>query len=146
VASIEWHWSYKCSILTTQTECKGGSGSFITTDQQGSSGYEYCLITSMTGTVEGNTITSLLAPDSLDYKNDNKLAYPSGAVFCNADHKITGIAFLTNNDSPTNANVNLLYSNFMDDIAGFYIQISGPNGLALESIEFSAKQVGVVGC
>jgi hypothetical protein len=44
-----------------------------------------------------------------------------------------------------NANGNLLFSNFIDDIVGYYTQISGPNNLALENIDFSAEQVGEVG-
>ncbi len=96
----------------------------------------------MTGTVEGNTITSLLPPNSLDYNNDNKIAYPSGAVFASADHKLTGIAFLTSNDAATNANVNLLYEMFQNTTAGFDTQLTGPNGLALENIAFTAVQDG----
>jgi hypothetical protein len=145
MADLLWDWSYKCSILTTQTKCKGGSGTFTTTDQQGSGGDLYHLVTDITGTVEGNTITSLAAPHSLGFENDNKLSAPSGTPFANTGHKITGIAFLTNNDSPTNANGNLLFSNFIDDIVGYYTQILGPNNLALENIDFSAKQVGEVG-
>ena len=103
------------------------------------------IVTGIMGTVEGNTITSLLPPKSLEYENDNKLA-PSGIPWPNANHAVTGIAFLTNNDSPTYANVNLLYSYFIDDIVGFYTQILGPNNLALENIVFSAKQSGVIGC
>jgi hypothetical protein len=142
MADLLWNWSYKNSDLTPP--CKG-SGTFTTTEQQGSDGSQYYIITGIMGTVEGNTITSLLPPDSLGYENDNKLA-PSGLPWLNANHKVTGIAFLTNNDSPTHANVNLLYSYFIDNIAGFYIQILGPNNLALENIVFSAKQSGVIGC
>lgn len=144
MADLLWDWSYKCSILTTQAPYKGGSGTFTTTDQQGSDGNQYYLVTGITGTVEGNTITSLVAPDSLGYNNDNKLA-PSGTPFPNANHKITGIEFLTNNDPPIKANANLLYSYFIDDIVGFYIQILGPNNLALENIALSAKLRGEVG-
>jgi hypothetical protein len=144
MADLLWNWSYKCSLLTTQTECKGGSGTFTTTDQQGSDGNQYYVVTGMTGTVEGNIITSLVAPDSLGYKNDNKLA-PSGMPWPNADHTITGIEFLTNNDPPTKANVNLLYAYFIDYVVGFYTQILGPNNLELINIAFSAKPVGDVG-
>jgi hypothetical protein len=129
MADLLWEWSYKCSILTTQTKCKGGSGTFTTTDQQGSGGDQYYLVTGITGTVEGNTITSLLAPGSLGFENDNKLSVPSGTPFANIGHKITGIAFLTNNDPPTKANVNLLYNNFINDEVGYYTQIAGPNNL-----------------
>jgi hypothetical protein len=44
-----WDWSYKCSILTTQTKCKGGSGTFTTTDQQASGGDLYYLVTGSPG-------------------------------------------------------------------------------------------------
>jgi hypothetical protein len=140
--ALLWNWSYKCSILTTQTKCKGGSGTFTTTDLQGSGGDQYYLVTGITGTVEGNTITSLVAPDSLGFDNDNKLAAPSGTPFINSGHKITGIAFLTNNDPSTRANGNLLYNDFIDDEVGYYTQIAGPNNLALENIDYSAKLVG----
>jgi hypothetical protein len=140
-----WNWSYKCSILTTQTKCKGGSGTFTTTEMQGSGGGQYYLVTGITGTVEGNTITSLLAPNSLGYDNDNKLSYPSGGPFVNPGHKITGIAFLTNNDPATKANVNQLFNNFIDDIVGYYTQIGGPNNLSLLNIDFSSKIEGDVG-
>lgn len=145
MADLSWNWSYKCSILKTQTKCKGGSGTFTATDLQGSGGGQYYLVTAITGTVEGNTITSLVAPDSLGFDNDNKLSAPSGTPFVNPGHKITGIAFLTNNDPPTNANGNLLFNNFIDDEVGYYTQISGPNKLALENIDFSAKLVSEVG-
>lgn len=145
MADLLWDWSYKCSILKTQTKCKGGSGTFTTTDVQGSGGNQYFLVTAITGTVEGNTITSLVAPDSLGLENDNKLSSPSGAPFANSGHKITGIAFLTNNDPATHANANLLFNNFIDDEVGYYTQISGPNHLALENIDFSVKQVSQVG-
>lgn len=141
-AELLWNWSYKCSILTTQTKCDGGSGTFTTTDQQGSGGDQYYLVTGITGTVEKNTITSLVAPNSLGEDNDNKLSAPSGSPFANIGHKITGIAFLTNNDPPTDANVNLLFSNFIDDFVGYYTQISGPGNLALIDVDFSSKKVG----
>ena len=151
-ADLSWNWSYKCSFFTTQTKCKGGSGTFTTTDQQGSGGDQYYVVNGITGTVEGNTITSLLAPDSLGFDNDNKLSPAGNGVtpylnigFSGPSHKITGIAFLTNNDPPTGANVNQLFSNFIDDEVGYYTQIGGPNKLALENIDFSSKQVGVVG-
>ncbi len=32
LADLLWDWSYKCSILTRQTKCKGGSGTFTTTN------------------------------------------------------------------------------------------------------------------
>lgn len=145
MADLVWNWSYKCSILSTQTKCKGGSGTFTTTDVQGSGGGQYYLVTGITGTVEGNTITSLVAPDSLEFENDNKIQPPLGQLFVNPGHKITGVAFLTNNDPATKANVNLLYNNFIDDEVGYYTQITGPNNLALENIDYSAKQVGEVG-
>jgi hypothetical protein len=145
MADLLWNWSYKCSLLTTQTPCKGGSGTFTTNEMQGSGGDQYYLVTDITGTVEGNTITSLIAPKSLGYENDNKLSYPSGIPFVNVGHKITGIAFLTNNDPATKENVNLLFSNFIDNVVGYYTQIGGPNNLELLSIDFSAKQVGDVG-
>jgi hypothetical protein len=145
MTDLLWNWSYKCSLLTTQAPCKGGSGTFTTTDQEGSGGDLYYLVTGITGTVEGNTITSLLPPDSLGGKNDNKLSAPSGAPYGNIGHKITGIAFLTNNDPATKANVNLLFSNFIDDVVGYYTQIGGPNNLELLNIDLSTKQVGEVG-
>ena len=67
-----------------------------------------------------------------------------GRPYINADHKITGIAFLTNNDPLTKANGNLLYTNFIDNIVGYYTQILGPNNLGLVNIDFSTKQVGDV--
>jgi hypothetical protein len=140
-----WNWSYKCSLLTTQTPCKGGSGTFTTNEMQGSGGSQYYLVTAITGTVEGNTITSLLPPKSLSYENDNKLSYPLGGPFINTGHKITGIAFLTNNDPATKDNVNLLFTNFMDDFVGYATQIGGPNNLELLNIDFSAKLEGDVG-
>lgn len=145
MADLLWNWSYKCSFLATQTKCKGGSGTFTTTDLQGSGGDQYYLVTGITGTVEGNTITSLLAPNSLGLDNDNKLSPPLGTPFVNSGHKITGIGFLTNNDPATNANRNLLYNNFIDDQVGYYTQILGPNNLALENIDYSAKLEGDVG-
>ena len=142
MADLVWNWSYKCSIVDTQTKCKGGgSGTFTTTGLQGSGGSQYYLVTDITGTVEGNTITSLLAPDSFGFENDNKIEPPLGQPFVNPGHKITGIAFLTNNDPATKANVNLIFQNFIDDIVGYYTQILGPNNLALENIDFSSKQV-----
>jgi hypothetical protein len=145
MADLLWNWSYKCSIESTISKCKGGSGTFTTTNQQGSGGDQYYLVTGITGTVEGNTITSLLAPKSLGFENDNKICPPLGTLFVNSGHKITGIAFLTNNDPATKANVNLLYSNFIDDIVGYYMQILGPNNLALINIGYSAKLEGDVG-
>jgi hypothetical protein len=145
MADLLWNWSYKCSLLTTQTECKGGSGTFTTTEMQGSGGSQYYLVTAFAGTVEGKTITALLPPNSLSYENDNKLSYPLGQPFINPGHKITGIAFLTNNDPATKDNVNLLCSNFIDDVVGYFTQIGGPNGLELLSINFSAKLEGDVG-
>lgn len=142
---LQWTWSYKCSLLTTQTKCDGGSGTFTTTAQQGSGKDAFYLVTAITGTVEGATITALLPPDSLTFHNDNKLDVPSGAPFSNSGHSITGIGFLTNNDPLSTANVNLLYNNFIDSFVGFYTQITGPNALFLESIAFSPKQVGSVG-
>jgi hypothetical protein len=139
-ADLLWTWSYKG---IEGTKCKGGSGTFVTTQQEGS-GLPYYVVTTMMGTVEGNTITALLPPDSFTYKNDNKLASPSGAVFASPDHKVTGIGFLTNNDPATNANVNLLYAMFIDTLTGFYIQLTGPNGLALENIRFESKQSGEI--
>jgi hypothetical protein len=112
---------------------------------QGSGGGQYYLVTAITGTVEGNTITSLLPPKSLSYENDNKLSYPLGQPFVNPGHKITGIAFLTNNDPATKDNVNLLFTNFIDGIFGYYTQIGGPNNLSLLNIDFSAKLEGDVG-
>lgn len=145
-AQLSWTWSYKCSILTTQTKCKGGSGTFTTTDQEGSGGGVYYLVTGMTGTVEGNEITSLLAPDFLGIGNDNKLSAPSGVPFLNftPKSKVTGIAFLTNNASPTAANANSVYSLFIDDFVGYYYQFSGPNNLSLESVDWKSNQVGSV--
>jgi hypothetical protein len=140
MADLLWDWTYKCADFT---KCKGGSGTLTTTDEQGS-GVKYYVVTGITGTVEGNTITSLVAPDSLGFHNDNKLA-TSGTPFVNSGSKVTGVAFLTNDDSPTNANGNLLYNIFINDEVGYYTQISGPNGLALENIDFSAKRVGEVG-
>ena len=146
MADLLWNWSYKCSLLDTQTPCKGGSGTFTTTEMQGSGGDQYYLVTGITGTVEGNTITALIPPKSLSYENDNKLQYPSGAPFMNVGAgKITGIAFLTNNDPATNENVNLLCSNFIDKIVGYYTQIGGPNNLELLNIDFSSKIEGDVG-
>jgi hypothetical protein len=144
MADLQWNWSYKCSLLTTQTPCKGGSGSFTTTGLQGSGGAQYYEVVAISGTVEGNTITALVAPHSLGFDNDNKLSPPLGRPFINADHKITGIAFLTNNDPLTKANGNLLYTNFIDNIVGYYTQILGPNNLGLVNIDFSIKQVGDV--
>jgi hypothetical protein len=138
--ALSWSWKYKCSILETGTKCEGGSGTFTTTDQQGSGADIYYVVTGITGTVEGNTITSLVAPDTEGNNNDNKLSAPSGSPYANSGHKITGIAFLTNNDPLTQANVNLLFSNFIDDEVGYYTQISGPNGLSLENVAFSSKQ------
>jgi hypothetical protein len=137
-----WNWSYKCSLLTTQTPCKGGSGTFTTNEMQGSGGGQYYLVTAITGTVEGNTITSLLAPKSLSYENDNKLSYPLGGPFINPGHKITGIAFLTNNDPATKDNVNLLFTNFIDDIVGYYTQIGGPNNLFVVEYRFFSEAGG----
>lgn len=143
-ADLAWNWEYKCSALTTQTRCQGGSGTFTTTEQQGSGTNEYYVVTGMTGTVEGNTITSLLAPNSLGEANDNKIDN-FGTPFPNAGSKITGIAFLTNNDAPSSANLNLLFSNFIDDFVGYYTQIGGPNNLSLLNIDFSGKRVGATG-
>jgi hypothetical protein len=68
-----------------------------------------------------------------------------GGPFINTGHKITGIAFLTNNDPATKDNVNLLFTNFMDDFVGYTTQIGGPNNLELLNIDFSAKLEGDVG-
>jgi hypothetical protein len=143
-ADLLWNWSYSCSLFSTQTKCDGGSGTFTTTTEQNVGADGFYIVTDMTGTVEGNTITSLEPLNSLGFKNDNKISV-SGAPWANAGAgKITGIEFLTNNDPATNANVNLLYQVFIDDIVGFDTQIAGPNKLALESINFSDKQVGTV--
>jgi PEP-CTERM motif len=149
-ADLLWDWSYKCSILDTGTKCKGGSGQFTSTDTaEGPSGNPYYVLTGMTGTVEGNTITSLLPPDSLGFDNDNKISAFDGdskgtPYSHDPSHTVTGIAFLTNNDPATAANVNLLFQNFIDSEVGDDTQIGGPNGLALENIDFSAKLVGEV--
>jgi hypothetical protein len=146
MAGLLWNWGYRCSMLETQTECKGGGGTFTTSELQGSGGGQYYLVTGITGTVEGKTITALLPPNSLEYKNDNKLSAPSGVPFLNTGGgKITGIAFLTNNDPPTRENLNLLYSNFIDDVVGYFYQITGPNNLEILNSVYSAKQVGTVG-
>jgi hypothetical protein len=146
VTDLLWNWSYKCSILETQSECKGGGGTFTTSELQGSGGDQYYLVTGMTGTVEGKTITSLLPPKSLGFENDNKLSAPSGVPFLNiGSHKITGIAFLTNNDPPTEENLNLLCSNYIDDKVGYMYQIAGPDNLELLNTAYSATLVGDVG-
>lgn len=117
-ADYLWDWSYKCSILDTETKCKGGSGTFTSTEvAEGPSGNPYYVLTGITGTVEGNTITSLLPPDSFTYNNDNKISAfdgdsKGGPYSHDPSHTITGIAFLTNGDPATNANVNLLFSKF----------------------------------
>jgi hypothetical protein len=150
MADLLWDWSYKCSKWEG-TKCKGGSGTYTSTDvAEGPTGNPYYVLTGITGTVEGNTITSLLPPNSLGNNNDNKISAFDGdskgtPYSHNPSHTITGIAFLTNNDPATAANVNLLFQNFIDSEVGDYTQISGPNNLALENIEFSAKQVGEVG-
>jgi hypothetical protein len=145
MADLVWNWSYKCSFLTTQTPCKGGSGTFTTTEEQDVGANGFYIVTAMTGTVEGNTITSLEPPNSLGFKNDNKISV-SGALWANAGAgKITGIEFLTNNDPATHENANLLYSYFIDDIVGYYTQILGPNNLELVNIDWSNKLVGEVG-
>jgi hypothetical protein len=144
-AQLSWTWSYSCSTFDTGTKCKGGSGTFTTTAQQGSGGSAYFVVTAITGTVEGNPITSLLAPDSLGLKNDNKLSSPLGIPYVNSGSKVTGIGFLTNNDPATDANANNLYQLFIDSEVGYDTQISGPDGLALESIDFKPKKVSDVG-
>jgi hypothetical protein len=145
MTDLLWNWRYKCSIIETQTECKGGGGTFTTSELQGSGGDQYYLVTGITGTVEGNEITSLLPPKSLGFENDNKLSAPSGVPFLNAaSHKITGIAFLTNNDPPTKENLNLLCSNFIDNQVGYMYQLMGPNNLELLNTVYSASQVGDV--
>jgi hypothetical protein len=107
------------------------------------------VLTGITGTVEGNTITALLAPGSLGQANDNKISAFDGdskgtPYSHDPSHTITGIGFLTNNDPATSGNANLLFQNFIDDVVGDYTQISGPNGLALLNVDFSAKLVGEV--
>ena len=146
MTDLFWKWSYRCSILETQTECKGGGGTFTTSELQGSGGDQYYIVTAINGTVEGNTITALLPPNSLGFENDNKLSAPSGVPFLNVgSHKITGIAFLTNNDPPTRENLNLLCSNFIDDKVGYMYQFMGPNNLELLNTVYSASQTGDVG-
>jgi hypothetical protein len=143
-ADLLWDWSYSCSLFSTLTKCQGGGGLLSTGSLQGSGINAFYTITDITGTVEGNTITALEPPNSLGFKNDNQLDM-TGAPNPSDTHKITGIEFLTNNDPPTNANVNLIYEDFIDTVVGFDTQILGPNGLALESIDWSSKQVGMVG-
>jgi hypothetical protein len=142
-AGISWTWDYKCSLGSTGTKCDGGSGTFTTSDLQGSGVNAYYLVTAITGTVEKNTITSLLAPGSLNTENDNKISI-SGAPWANAGSKVTGIGFLTDNDPATHANVNLLFSIFIDDFVGYLTQISGPDKLALESVNFDSKKVSSI--
>lgn len=142
-ADLLWNWSYHCSLLDTQTKCEGGSGTFVTGELQ-SGPSPYYVVSEMTGTVEGNTITSLLPPNSLGYNNDNWLDQNFGQPIVWATSKITGIAFLTNNDSATRANVNLLFSNAPGMGTGPFTQIGGPNNLALLDIDFSGRIVGEV--
>ena len=72
-ADYLWNWSYKCGAETF-TKCEGGSGTFTSTQvAQGPDGNPYYIVTGMTGTVEGNTITVLLPVDSLGKNNDNKI-------------------------------------------------------------------------
>jgi hypothetical protein len=143
-ADLLWDWSYSCSFFSTFSPCQGGGGLLSTGTLQGSGTNAFYQITDMTGTVEGNTITALVPPDSLGFNNDNRLDI-SGGPNASDTHKILGIEFLTNNDPPTHANVNLIYELFIDTTAGFDTQILGPNGLALESVAWSSKQVGTVG-
>jgi hypothetical protein len=147
-ADLLWEWSYKCSLLDTGTKCKGGSGQFTSTETaEGPTGNPYYVLTGITGTVEGNIITSLLPVDSLGFDNDNKISAFDGdskgtPYSHDPSHTITGIAFLTNGDPDTAANLNLLFQNFIDTEVGDDTQISGPNGLALENVDFSAKLLG----
>lgn len=149
-ADYLWDWSYKCSIFDTGTHCDGGSGTYTSTMvAQGPTGNPYYVLTGMTGTVEGSAISSLLPPSSLGNDNDNKISAFDGdskgtPYSHDPSHTITGIAFLTNGDPATAANVNLLFQNFIDDQVGDYTQISGPNHLALENVDFSAKLVGEI--
>ncbi len=138
-ADIVWDWSYKCS---TGEKCKGGGGTFTTGDEQGSGINAYYTISALTGTVEGNAITELLAPNSLGEDNDNKVD-TFGSPWPNDGHKITGIAFLTNNSAPTSTNVNLLFSNFIDDFVGYYTQIQGSNFTSLLDVDYSAKKTSM---
>jgi len=87
-------------------------------------------------------VAAVEAPIQVDHTqvSNYKLSAPSGTPFANVGHKITGIAFLTNNDPLTQADVNLLFSNFISDTVGYYTQISGPNGLSVENVAFSATQ------
>ena len=150
-ADLLWDWNYSCSLLTSFSECKGGSGTFTTTELQGSGINSYYLVTGMTGTIEGSTITSLVAPDTIGYNNDNKLT-PSGQPWANIGHKITGIDFLVNNDPPIGTNVYQLLSSFQNDYAGYYTQIfgvrgQGPDGFLpyILNTNFSSKEVGEMG-
>jgi hypothetical protein len=146
-ADLLWSWSYKCDAATF-SKCQGGSGTYTSTDTaEGPTGNPYYVLTSITGTVEGNTITSLLPPDSLELNNDNKISAfkgPSEGTPYSHDpsHTVTGIGFLTNNDPPTVANRNNLAQVFQDYFTGDYTQIAGPNGLSLTNVDFSAKLVG----
>ena len=135
-ADVLWDWDYSCTFK----ECKGGSGTFTTTGIQGSGINSYYLVTGMTGEVEGNTITSLIPPGEAG-TNDNKLS-GGGDPFENAGYKVTGIAFLTNNDPLTTANVNRLYSVFV--YAGYDIQLYAPDNLAIENIRYSSRMTGTV--
>jgi hypothetical protein len=149
-ADYLWKWSYSCSILETQSTCKGGSGTYTSTQvAQGPKGNPYYVLTGIEGTVEGNTITALLPPNSLGNDNDNRIsAYggtSNGAPYSwDPSHKITGIGFLINNDPATAANVNLLYQNFIDGSVGDYTQIISPAFEALLNIDFKAKYEGIV--
>ena len=147
-ADYLWDWSYTCHAPLSK--CQGGSGQYTSTMvAQGDSGNPYYVLTGITGTTEGNTITALLAPGSLGLANDNKIsayAGPSeGTPFSHdPSHTITGIGFLVNGDAPTVANRSLLFQNFIDDFVGDYTQILLPNGVSLLNVDFDAKLVGVV--
>lgn len=138
-ADVLWDWSYSCSLLTTQTECKGGSGTFTTTNLNGSGTDGYYVVTGMTGEVEGNTITSLIPPGG-NGKNDNKLSI-SGGIFNNTGSAITGLDFYTNDDT---AQPNELYDVYIDYVVGYYTQLTGPGFNPIENLDFKDKQVGEV--
>lgn len=129
--TLTWDWSYTCKL------CVGGSGTFTTTEQQGSGESQYYLVTAMTGIVEGHTIVELLSTNWPGLDNDNKLNYPSGSPYSNEGHKITGIGFLIDYSGLERT---LLFNNYQDVYAGYYTQIAGPQ-LSLLNIDFKNKQV-----
>ena len=146
-ADYLWNWSYKCGFETF-SKCQGGSGQYTSTEvAQGPGGNPYYVLTGMTGTVEGNTISALLAPDSLGLSNDNKIsAYDNMGTPYSHDpsHTVTGIGFLVNGDAPTVANRSFVAQNFIDDYVGDYTQIALPNNVSLLNVDFEAKLVGEV--